>query len=118
MMNSLELKVSSSYYTNEIYILFKENPGFITEYEIFRNGRSIAKCAMDEKGEPANDKFVRPTLFDHDKRTRLFFKDSDHQYMYTDTEAEKDVEYEYYIKYKLWDGTVKESERITKKIEI
>ena len=97
----IELKAIASSYTKSIYVIFGEND-YIDKYEIYRNDTLIGTYLKEElhfnhQGE--DGELVRPCMFDRDHHTNLFFKDSNHQWMYEDKNVKMYQEYKYYVKY-------------------
>lgn len=103
MDEMIDIKVVASCYTSSIYVIFGEND-YIDKYELYKNDKLLDTFTKDthitefnHQGE--TDIISRPCLFDHDKHTNLFWKDSNHQWMYDDKDVNKYQEYSYYIKY-------------------
>lgn len=97
----IKLKAVPTTYTKSIYVIFDEND-YIDKYEIYRNDNLIGTYTKDDlhfnhQGE--SGEIVRPCMFDRDHHTNLFFKDSNHQWMYEDKNIQMYQEYKYYVKY-------------------
>ncbi len=87
-------------YTQAIYIIFDEND-YIDKYELYRNDILIGTYTKDDlyfnhQGE--DGELIRPCMFDRDHHTNLFFKNSNHEWMYKDTDLNSFQEYKYCIK--------------------
>lgn len=81
-------------YTNSIHVVFNDNE-YVDKYELYRDGVKIA----ESENEDGKSDFSRPTMFDHDKGTNLFRKESNHQLMYEDANVVRFHEYAYQVKY-------------------
>lgn len=82
-----------SCYLQENHIVWPEPYEAIQEYELYRNGVSIAVADVSDK----EIDFNRPIYFDNDKETNLYFKSSLHKWHFTDSKVNKHALYKYQV---------------------
>lgn len=93
-------------YTNSIFVVFDDVEG-IERYELYRDGEKIAESApatSEDSEQIAFPGFEKPTVFDHDKHTNLFRKNSNHELMFEDVNVRRFHQYGYRVKYYFNDG--------------
>lgn len=96
----INLKAVAVSYTRTIYVIFDEND-YIDKYELYRNDVLINTYAKDDlhfNHQEEDGELIRPCVFDRDHHTNLFFKNSNHEWMYKDTDLDSFQEYKYCIK--------------------
>ena len=99
------IAISNGYMAGKVYVVWEVPHDNITGYEIYRDDICIASSLIEE-----GDKFVAPTIFDHDHQTNLFKKDSHFKLMFVDEKVSRYQEYKYQIvASRLSDGTLVES---------
>lgn len=87
------ITISNGYTTGKAYIIWEIPHNKINGYEIYRDGKLIASSLKEENP----DVFTQPTMFDHDKHTNLFRKDSTHKLMYIDESVHQYQAYSYKV---------------------
>jgi hypothetical protein len=87
------IAISNGYIAGKTHIIWEIPHDKINGYEIYRDGNLIASSLKEENP----DMFVQPTMFDHDKHTNLFRKDSTHKLMYIDENVKQYQTYSYKI---------------------
>ena len=96
----INLKAVAVSYTRTIYVIFDEND-YIDKYELYRNDvliNTYVKNDLHFNHQEEDGELTRPCVFDRDHHTNLFFKNSNHEWMYKDTDLDLFQEYKYCIK--------------------
>ena len=95
---SMDLRAIWVAYIQEAQLIWPEPFDNVSKYEIFKNGELFMELTAEM--------FEKPSMFDHDHHTNLFWKTSNHEILVRDYPLNKFQKYSYKVKAYRYEGDV------------